>query len=88
MLKTAWKWNLEKIERGKSLIQVYVKHLTQKDLEAASAFYRSESGKRFIEKQPAIMRESMIFGQQWGAKLGASVAQKIQEKSKEQGLKL
>lgn len=56
------------------LVPVYQKQFTEEDVKAFLEFYQSPAGKKLVEKQPAIMQESMVIGQQWGM----GVAQKIQ----------
>nr|WP_246534888.1 DUF2059 domain-containing protein [Wohlfahrtiimonas chitiniclastica] len=56
------------------LVPVYQKEFTEADVKAFLEFYQSPAGKKMIEKQPVIMQESMMIGQQWGM----GVAQKIQ----------
>jgi hypothetical protein len=50
------------------LVPIYQKHISLPDLKAIIAFYQSPAGKRFSEKTPLIMQESMQAGQQWGMK--------------------
>lgn len=57
------------------LVPVYQKEFTEEDIQAFLTFYNSPAGKKMIEKQPVIMQESMVIGQQWGM----GVAQRIQE---------
>lgn len=57
------------------LVPVYQKQFTEEDVKAFLEFYNSPAGKKLIEKQPMIMQESMVIGQQWGM----GIAQKIQE---------
>ncbi len=56
------------------LVPVYQKQFTEEDVKAFLEFYQSPAGKKLVEKQPAIMQESMVIGQQWGM----GIAQKIQ----------
>ena len=44
-------------------IAIYVKTYTEKELEAISEFYRSSAGKKFVEKMPQLMQESMAISQ-------------------------
>jgi hypothetical protein len=66
------------------VIPIYQKHFTEEDLQAAIKFYRSPAGRRFIEKQPIVVQESMQAGQQWGqqiAKRAMDKAQKLESKA-------
>ncbi|CAG4998204.1 hypothetical protein DYBT9275_01953 [Dyadobacter sp. CECT 9275] len=60
---------------------VYQKHLTIDELQKIIEFYDTPTGKKFAEKTPFIMQESMQIGQQWGMKIG----QEFQEKMKAKG---
>lgn len=62
------------------LLPIYQKNLTETDLKAITAFYRTPSGKKLAEKTPFIMQESMQAGQQWGMKLGEEFTKKLKEK--------
>ena len=61
------------------LIPVYYRHLTLTDLETMISFYNTPVGKKFVEKSPLIMQESMEAGQKWGEQLGKNVEKKIRE---------
>jgi hypothetical protein len=63
------------------LTPVYEKHMSIADLNKIIEFYQTPVGKKYAEKTPLIMQESMQVGQQWGMKVG----QKFQEKMKEKG---
>jgi uncharacterized protein len=63
------------------LSPVYQKYMTEADLKKIIEFYQTPVGKKYAEKTPLIMQESMQVGQQWGMKVG----QKIQARLKEKG---
>ena len=44
-------------------IDIYVKTYTEGELRAISEFYKSPAGKKFIEKMPQLMQESMAISQ-------------------------
>lgn len=45
------------------LIDVYVKHYSDKEIADMVAFYNSESGRSMIQKMPAVMNDSMLVSQ-------------------------
>jgi hypothetical protein len=59
------------------LTVVYDRHFNTDELRQILAFYRSPIGHKLLDAQPAIMRESMLAGQEWGQRLGAEVAQQL-----------
>ena len=63
------------------LAPIYVKYLTQDDIQKIIEFYQTPAGKKLGEKTTIITRESMKVGQQWGM----TISQQIQDKLKEKG---
>ncbi|WP_037028577.1 DUF2059 domain-containing protein [Psychromonas aquimarina] len=69
-------------EVEKRIIPVYQKYLTEKDIQAINAFYNTPAGKKMLQIQPKIMRESYAIGQKWAQKTAKQVLQKYQEQYK------
>lgn len=46
------------------LVQIYIKHLTEEEVQGMIAFYRTDIGKSTIKKMPAIIQDSMGLSQQ------------------------
>lgn len=65
------------------VIPVYQKYLSEEDIKAINTFYNTPAGKNLIRVQPAIIRESMMLGQEWGK----GIAQKVVTKYKAQAEK-
>jgi len=63
-----------------SLVPVYKKHLTLKDLKELIKFYQTPIGKKYADKTPMIAQESLLAGQEWGMKIGQKFAEKMREK--------
>ncbi|MDX2309121.1 MAG: DUF2059 domain-containing protein [Hyphomicrobium sp.] len=70
------------------IAKIYAANLSVEDMTAMIAFFRSEPGKRFVERQPKITQESMIAGQRWGEKLGAEIEIEIRDEMKKRGIKI
>jgi hypothetical protein len=45
------------------MIQIYLKHYTEKEIKDVTAFYKTESGQAMIKKMPLVMQESMMVSQ-------------------------
>jgi hypothetical protein len=45
------------------MIDVYLKHYTEIEINDMLAFYNTESGKSIIKKMPAVMEDSMLISQ-------------------------
>src|SRR6056297_1361553 len=61
------------------LVPVYQKYLTREDLNKMIQFYQTPAGKKFAKYQPAISKESMQIGQQWGMEIGQKFAKKLEQ---------
>jgi hypothetical protein len=46
------------------MIDIYLKHYSEKEINDMLAFYNSESGKTIIDKMPLVTKESMQISQQ------------------------
>lgn len=62
------------------LVPIYDKHLTHEEITGLIEFFETPIGKSYVEKMPAIMRESQMAGQKWGQKVGMKVQKKLQSK--------
>ena len=61
------------------IIPIYDKHFSHDDIKELIAFYQTPIGKKLIEKQPDIIKESMVAGMTWGQKIGAKLVKKLRE---------
>ena len=61
------------------MINVYLKHYSENEVQDMLAFYKSESGKSMVEKMPAVMKDSMLVSQS----LMKEFIPKVQAMSKE-----
>lgn len=76
-----FKQELDANELMSMIVPVYQKHLSEEDIQAILAFYRTPAGKKLISVQPAIMQESMMVGQQWGQEVFMRAKQKFDSMS-------
>ncbi len=56
---------------------VYSKHFTEQEIDDLLHFYQSDTGKKMIDKMPAILQESMEIGQRWGAEMAKKIEENI-----------
>jgi hypothetical protein len=63
----------------------YARHLTAEELQQVTNFYRTPAGAKFIREQPAVMKESMTLGQQWGQAVGEEVGTRMIEELRKRG---
>lgn len=60
------------------IVPIYSKHLTEGDVDALIAFYKSPAGQRFVAAQPEITSESMEAGRRWGEGVARQVIQTLE----------
>jgi hypothetical protein len=58
---TAMKEEMSWQKMKEPMIDVYIKHYTEKEMNDLAEFYSSESGKSIINKMPAVMEDSMLI---------------------------
>ena len=56
------------------MVPIYQRHISREDMDAILAFYRTESGRRLLEAQPAMVAEAQATFPAVGRKLGQEVA--------------
>lgn len=61
------------------MMQIYLKHYSEKEIQDMVVFYNSESGKSMIQKMPEVMKDSMLLSQ----KMVKDFIPKMQEMSEE-----
>jgi uncharacterized protein len=64
-------------ELEEGYVALYDRHFTSAEIRELIAFYDSPIGKRFLAEQPAIMREGIALGQEWGSRIGADVGRTL-----------
>ena len=64
-------------ELVKKLVPVYSKHFTEQEIVDLLNFYNTSTGKKMIEKMPAILEESMEIGRKWGIELAQKIEKEI-----------
>ena len=64
-------------ELEEGYVTLYDRHFTAAEIRDLLAFYDSPIGKRFLAEQPALMREGIAMGQEWGSRIGADVGRTL-----------
>jgi hypothetical protein len=60
-----------------TLVPIYARTFELSELEGLLAFHMTPLGRRLIEIQPAILRDSAQAGQAWGAQIGAAIGEQL-----------
>jgi hypothetical protein len=64
------------------LIPIYDKHFTLEDVNGLIVFYQTPLGKKLLEKNPLIYRESFQAGERYGVQVATEVMREIQEEER------
>jgi uncharacterized protein len=67
---------------------LYARNFTPEELREVSAFYRAPTGRKFLQKQPLILQESMAIGQKFGQSVAAEMQNRIVEELRKRGHKI
>lgn len=67
---------------------IYARKMSVEDMRDITRFYQSEVGRRMVEAQPEIMRQSMLAGQNWGQRIGAEIDAEMRRELKRRGIDL
>ena len=79
-------------ERKSELIDqiatIYAQRMSVEDMRDIANFYQSGAGRRLVEAQPDIIRESVNIGQRWGQQIGAEIDAEMRRELKKRGVDL
>jgi hypothetical protein len=67
---------------------IYGRNFTAGELRQATAFYRSPVGQKFLDRQPAMMQETMTMGQNFGRTVATDLQERLIEELRKRGYKL
>ncbi len=62
------------------IVPIYARHFNRKDIRGLISFYKSPIGKKFIDNQGAIVKESMAIGMAWGQEVSKKIASDLKSK--------
>ncbi len=61
-------------------IEVYQKHFALEEIEALAQFYESPVGRKFLEKTPLIVQDTMAASAQWSKGLNDKIMKALKDK--------
>ena len=68
--------------------EIYARHFSVSELTALSQFYKSDVGKKIIEENPKILKETIPLGQAWGRETALRAAEDTVKALRKQGVKI
>jgi hypothetical protein len=70
------------------IVPIYAKYLSHQEIKEIQSFFQSAIGRKMIEVQPQIARESVAAGAAWGGSLEREFDQRIRTILKREGIDL
>ena len=71
-----------------AVVAVYVSNFSADELRAATAFYRTPAGQKFLQKNPLVAQQTMLLGQKFGQSVGAEAQKRMIEELRKKGVTL
>jgi hypothetical protein len=67
---------------------IYAANFTAAELRDLTAFYRTSTGQKFLQKIPAVTQQSMAMGQKFGQSVAGDLQGRITEELRKRGHKI
>jgi hypothetical protein len=77
---TEFQKKLDSSELQEHMVAAYDRYFTKDDLKAALAFYHTDIGQKMLSEMPALTRDVMAAGQEWGQKTGEMAARELDKR--------
>jgi len=61
------------------MARLYLKHLSEEEIETLSAFYQTPVGRKSVEVMPRVMAETVAMGDAWGRQVGERARARYEE---------
>jgi hypothetical protein len=72
-------------ELSDAIVAVYASNFSAEELRAATAFYRTPVGQKFLQKNPLVAQQTMLLGQKFGQSVGADAQKRMIEELRKKG---
>jgi uncharacterized protein len=72
-------------ELSDAVVAVYASNFSAEELRAATAFYRTPAGQKFLQKNPLVAQQTMLLGQKFGQSVGADAQRRMIEELRNKG---
>lgn len=69
-------------ELENEMVAIYDRHFSTEDLRTVLAFYKTDTGRRVLERMPLVMKEGAAAGQQWGMRKEAELVRELEAEQK------
>jgi hypothetical protein len=71
-----------------SAARIYAKLMSEQDLKTAAAFFNSDTGRKYVETQPAFLNEVVVAMQGWQQKISTAMMTRVRTEMRKKGHEL
>ena len=64
---------------------VYVRLMSEQELKAAVAFFKSDAGRKYVDSQPAFMAGAVGVMQAWQTRIASHMVERVREEMRKKG---
>lgn len=68
--------------------RLYLQRLSLKELEDAAGFFKSPSGRKYVESQPILLSDMFVALQAWAQKISVEMTTRVREEMRKKGHEL
>jgi hypothetical protein len=72
-------------ELADAIVVIYASNFSADELRAATAFYRTPAGQKFLQKTPFVAQQTMAAGQNFGQSVGAEAQKRMMDELRSKG---
>jgi hypothetical protein len=72
-------------EFAEEVAALYARNFTTEEIRQVTAFYRSPTGQKFLDKTPVVAQESMAMGQKFGQRIVQELQGRMREELRKRG---
>jgi hypothetical protein len=78
-------FNARMSELTEAVAAIYASNFSAEELRAATAFYQTPAGQKFLQKTPQVAQLTMAAGQKFGQSVGAEAQQRMMDELRSKG---
>jgi hypothetical protein len=65
--------------------RLFLQRLSQKELEDVAIFFKSPSGRKYVESQPILLSDMFVAMQAWAQKISVEMTTRVREEMRKKG---
>ena len=70
------------------MAEIYAQNFASDEIRQVTAFYKTPTGRKFLEKMPVLVQQSMTMGQKFAQKLMQDIQSRMTDELRKRGHKI